>query len=463
MRFTPAFLCCALLLRSASAAAQGSIVGTVYDSLSSHAPLANATVVLVERGRYATTDARGHFRIDSVPDGHYSIGLMHAVLDSLDIALPLVSVEVAGGHALTVALATPSIGTVYARICPARQEAQTGVIIGRVRDVDDKTVLADAAVSTDWTEYSLSGAHTSQIPMRAVARTNRAGVYALCGVPTDVALDVRAELDGLIEGPVSLTMNGRVLTQVDFAVSRRDSSARNLFRVDSLGGAALAGTAVLRGGVRGSDGRALPDAVVAVVGTERSGRTDAAGVFRIDKIPAGTRGIEVRAIGFLPETYAIDFATNAMRDTTFSISRRAQDLKAVSVKAKANSMSLAERYGFYERRTQGLGAFVTDSQIARHSFQSLAELFVGLRGIHIEWPTPPTAYMYGVSTKNGIYCKPNYFLDGARFFGELFELNDVVPVETIKGVEVYDTSGVMPAQFDRTSSTGCGSIVIWTR
>ena len=75
----------ALALGSANAGAQGSIAGTVFDSLRTRAPLAGATVVLVERSRYATADARGRFRFDSVPDGHYTIGFMHPVLDSLDL------------------------------------------------------------------------------------------------------------------------------------------------------------------------------------------------------------------------------------------------------------------------------------------------------------------------------------------------------------------------------------------
>jgi hypothetical protein len=69
VKITRSLACGALALTPGIAAAQGSIAGTVYDSLSTHAPLANATVVLVERSRYATTDARGRFRIDSVPDG----------------------------------------------------------------------------------------------------------------------------------------------------------------------------------------------------------------------------------------------------------------------------------------------------------------------------------------------------------------------------------------------------------
>jgi hypothetical protein len=39
----------------------------------------------------------------------------------------------------------------------------------------------------------------------------------------------------------------------------------------------------------------------------------------------------------------------------------------------------------------------------------------------------------------------------------------MVRPETIKGVEVYSSGGMIPPQYDRSSSTQCGSIVIWTR
>src|ERR1035437_4852695 len=77
-----------LVLSSANASAQGGISGTVFDSLITHAPLANATVVLVERSKYVATDAHGRFRIDSVPDGRYTLSFIHPVLDSLGLPGP---------------------------------------------------------------------------------------------------------------------------------------------------------------------------------------------------------------------------------------------------------------------------------------------------------------------------------------------------------------------------------------
>jgi hypothetical protein len=456
----------ALAVGAMRAGAQGSIAGTVYDSLSTRAPLANATVVLVERSQYATTDARGRFRIDSVPDGHYTLGFMHPVLDALDLEAPVVTVNIAGGRRAAVALFTPSPAAAYARICPGAREPETGVLIGQVRDVDDKSPLAGATVSTEWTEYTLGAGHATGHRARAATRTNDKGIYLLCGVPAATLLDVHTELGGFIAGPTPLLLSDRLISRVDFAVSRRDSAARAVSLGDSSTSAAGSpGTASLRGVVLGGDGRALRDAVVGVVGTPRSAHTDAAGAFRIDHVPAGTRTIEVRSIGPLPMTVSMDFATNAVRDTTLSISRQAQALKPVTVKGQSKSLLVDD--GFDTRRAHGLGAYVTETDIAKHNFPDLVSVLIGVRGVHVEFGTHghPIPYLKGINDfkSAGANCTPNFFVDGTPFAAGFSDLNADSRPELIRGIEVYSNPGAIPAQYDLTSSTGCGSIVIWMK
>ena len=463
-----------LVSQAANAVAQGSIAGTVYDSLQSRAPLANATVVLLERSRYATTDANGHFKIDSVPDGHYTLSFMHPVLDALGLQAPGTRAEVIGGRSVELLLTTPAPASVYARLCPDAREPDTGFIIGRVRDVDDATSVADATVSTGWTETVLNAGKMLSQHGHVAAHTTSGGLYLLCGVPIETSLEIRAELRGLIAGPTITTLDDRLIGRIDFALSRRDSAARDVAPTDSIEIAAgPAGTASLRGVVRNADNgnRVLRDAMIYVIGTKRSARSDSAGVFRVDGIPAGTRTIEVKSLGLSATSFTIDFATNSVRDTTTLLSKRAQYLRPVSVRGKENSTSLMINGGFEERRAQGLGSFITEAELNRRTLSSLISVFSGHPIIRINWgylpanraPSlgrVPIPLMRGTGAT---YCRPNIFLDNMPMGRAYEDMNGLVTPESVKGIELYDTPGTIPMQYDLTSSTGCGSIVIWTR
>jgi len=221
----------------------------------------------------------------------------------------------------------------------------------------------------------------------------------------------------------------------------------------------------------------MRDATVGILGTQRSARTDGDGVFRIDHIPAGTRTIEVRSIGLLPMIVSMEFATNAARDTVLSVGRQAQPLKPVAVKESAVLTSWMVRSGFETRRQQALGAFVTEQDIARHGFPDLISVLQTARGVRVEWNSDkrsesgfstPIPLMLGVSSpQGGLLCRPNFFVDGAPFpvgrKEDYRDLSAILPPVLIKGIEVYSSVGTIPAQYDLTSSTGCGSIVIWTR
>ena len=451
--------------------AQGKISGTVFDSLRSRAPLANATVVLIERSRYATTDADGRFTIDSVPPGKYTISFSHPVLDALDLVLPPQAIEV-GASTATVRLATPSEGTAYALLCPRARAAETGVILGRIRNVDDNTGVAGVSITTDWKEFVLTGSRTSQVRQVAVATSVAGGAYFLCGVPTNVLLELRAEFAGVEVGPLAISMNDQLLQRADFAISTRDSASSTGQAGKTARAVGVVGTAQLRGTVNDADNnKPIRNAQIAVLGTERTALTDASGSFLLRGIPAGTRTLEIRTIGYLPVTFTADFATNGIRDTTLSINRRAQTLERVTVKAKEASNSLMLQEGFDTRRAQGLGKFITQKDVERHPASSLTDVLAGAGNLRIEYGTGgfPMPYLRG---GNSGKCIPNYFLDnmyievtsaGPPGKKPFTDLSDFVKPEYIKGIEVYSNSGTIPAQFDLTSSTGCGSIVIWTR
>jgi hypothetical protein len=282
----------------------------------------------------------------------------------------------AGGSGLD-SLSSLSPAQRYAQICPGPRDSSTGAIVGRVRDEDDSTALANATVSTQWIDVKLTTGHLSS----ASARTNSSGFYLLCGVPAQVRLNLRSERGGYVGTPAQAALDDRLISNVDFALRRIDRAAS---------------------------------------------------------------------------------------DTTLPGSPRAQMLAAVAIDERAVLPSWMERSGFEFRRKMGLGAFVTEEQIARHGFSDLTSVLDGVRGVRVAFgPAPrsqsgvmhPQAYLLG---PGGVRCSPNLFLDGAPFKGYR-DFSAILPPNLIKGIEVYSSPGSIAVQYDLFASTGCGSIVVWTR
>jgi hypothetical protein len=80
-------------------------------------------------------------------------------------------------------------------------------------------------------------------------------------------------------------------------------------------------------------------------------------------------------------------------------------------------------------------------------------------------------YLKGVVSVQGAQpaqnCIPNFFVDGSQYpvrgYTDFSDLSGIAFPAVIRGIEVYTNPGTIPAQYDLMSSTGCGSIVIWTR
>jgi hypothetical protein len=455
----------ALAYNAVPALAQGRIDGTVFDSLATKAPLRGAMVVLVERGRYATSNERGRFVFDSVPEGQYTVGFLHPVLDSLDMYLAPVRVDMPHSGRATVALAVPSPATIYAALCPGQRDAETGVLIGRVRDVEAGTPVPDAMVGTSWTEYVLSAAGREDRRFGLTAKSDQLGAFRLCGVPLQLLLDVRAYAAGITAGPLRLVVDDRLLGHANIAVSLRDSAPRDTVSATSTE------TATLRGTVRDRSGRAVRDAIVGVLDDPRTVRTDATGGFRLDGVPAGSRTLEARTIGASPATLTVDVTPRQEHVVELTISKSAQALSPVIIVGRSAARSMMERSGFSDRRRRGFGDLLSADEIAElHAFD-LGDTLLRIRGVTSTWiggERMPT-----LRGRAGERCVPNFFLDGVPFQVErprpgekppypFGDLSSLVPADAIRGIEVYSANTV-PPEFDRSAFTGCGSIVIWTR
>lgn len=168
-----------MLAIAGRAAAQGRVGGVVFDSLD-HAKLANAEVALDPASfegapRSTRTDAQGAFLFTGVAPGEYTLSFTSERLDSLGVAAPARSVDVAADGVLDVRLAMPSSTTIAALVCPANVAGTEALVAGVVRYAESGARAAGARVTATW--GAANGRRT------ASTVTDADGTYRLCGVP----------------------------------------------------------------------------------------------------------------------------------------------------------------------------------------------------------------------------------------------------------------------------------------
>ena len=163
------------------------------------------------------------------------------------VVLALRAVSVGAQGTATDSMSALSPAAKYAEICPGKREAETGAIVGRVRDADDGTSLGNATVSVEWLEMNLAAGRSSARHESLSARTSGSGFYLLCGVPTGVQLNLKTDRPGYVAAPSQYALDERLISDVNFALRRidRDTSGAGRATVQKLAKVDVKESAVL--------------------------------------------------------------------------------------------------------------------------------------------------------------------------------------------------------------------------
>lgn len=135
----------------------------------------------------------------------------------------------------------------YAEICPGKREAETGALVGRVRDADDGTSLGNATVTAEWLDLNLTVGRSSARHATLSARTSGSGFYLLCGVPAGVQMSLRTERPGYVAAPSQFALDERLISDVNFSLHRidRDTTAAGRESIQKLAKVDVKESAVL--------------------------------------------------------------------------------------------------------------------------------------------------------------------------------------------------------------------------
>jgi hypothetical protein len=446
--------------------AQTTVRGAVRDSVAG-TTLRGALVQLVaEDGTtpFAQTVLSGEaglFEFSSVPNGRYILGFHHEQLDALGLEPIARPVDVQNAQPVLVDLATPSPARYRRLICGTIAD-DGGVLVGLVRDASTRDLAAGANVSAEWLELSISGTGISQRRPRREVKASAGGWFALCDVPRPGTVVLQAARGTDSTDRVEWTVPNSPVARRDLWVGRAVTASAPAS--DTTATSRRSGTAALRGVVvAATDGRGLAGAIVSVPGGAVA-RANASGEFTLTGAPAGTRVLDVRAVGHFPERRVVDLLDSSP-PARFALN----SLQAVmdTVRATARRTGTSNLVAFEQRRREGQGQYLSADDIRRRAPVLTTDLFRAFRGVYWDGGGPEAAIqMRGIF---GERCVPTFYLDGAMMnalSGD--DLDLFVKPEMIVGLEVY-TPGTAPPQFqnygggDSAGAGACGSIVMWTR
>jgi hypothetical protein len=455
---------------TATAPVSGAVVsGVTYDSLA-HAPLAGAMVQLVSAddptrfSRSTTSDPLGRFTVADIPDGRYTLGFVHPMLDSLGMDSPTRALSVSGSAPVRIDLAIPSPARLRAAVCGPRPEPDEGaVIVGVVRAAEDGAPVAGVTVLAQWVEFSFSLQGLARHTPRLVSTTAENGWFALCGVPrgtTTLLASRSADSTDLIDVQVpagGFARQGLFLGHASTAVAAEAAS-----------GGGVSGIVVTAVG-----GKPLAGAQVRIAGGRESASNDR-GQWTVPNAASGTRMLEVRAVGYYPDRRPVDVVAGAA-PIRISLATLKSVLDTVKVTATAHGR---ERTGFDDRRRSGTGRYLTAADLTRRSAVSTSKLFRTMGGLRLGFAydtlvtdmnpnipadaintNDPRILMRGSGQR---WCAPAIYIDGI-YIPQMStdDIDAAVDPEKIAGIEVY-TRATVPAQFGQMTSS-CGSILIWRK
>ena len=447
------------------------IHGTVVDSASGKG-VSRARVNVSGTTLQATTDSLGRFTIVGAPNGEQMLAIHTPSLDSLSAGYSA-PVTVATGTT-NVAVRVPSALQIAGMAC-GDGYGSGGIVLGKLRVAEDSTASLAGTVSAEWPTTG------GTAPKWVSATSDARGRFALCGVPLDMALSLRAITDGA---------SGQ-------ATGIRVGSAARFGRAELVLHRERAATATFAGLVTDSMSKPIANTEVMLPEVGKGTATDEQGAFVLRDVPTGSQHVLVRHVGYGPVETQVTFVGGQTIQRHITMVR-STTLDSVVVTGKSVDHQLDD---FEENRKLGLGHFLTRAELAKQEGRSTGAVLSSLPGVRV-YTAGPYAWV-GSGRKNitslqgggGAValdrsdsekraplwdCYALIYMDnhlvwrgqktldkpdksgGATFYRwePLFDINSI-PVTEIEAIEYYASAAQTPMKY-ATLNSQCGIVVIHT-
>ncbi|MCZ6915857.1 MAG: carboxypeptidase regulatory-like domain-containing protein [Gemmatimonadetes bacterium] len=387
------------------------------------------------------------------------------------------------------AVADPLEGRL-ATVC-GTDDPQEPTIAGWIRDARTGAPVMEASVSVSWANLPdrLAQHATSLADFTGVVLADSAGFYAVCNGP----LHTKIVLHGMTAEGISDFYDITFGDETVIVGEESFFSSTWVWRRDLEIVPLEDRHTTLRGTVTDvNTGDPVAGATVELRGTVYGTRTDTAGTFVLEQLPAGRVKLVVRQIGHQPLRQEITLpseGTLRLPTGVLALGRAAEMLDPLIVETTAAHSPLTE---FNQRRRESTGAFLTREEWDRMGNPGeTVEILRRLRGVRItpgadlthqhlvsmQRPTTRTITLRGTGVDglveradlpnlqemNMVECPPLVFVD-RHFLGttNTVNINTAVPLGDLEAVEAHQSTASMPTEFSRRGSA-CGVIAFWTR
>jgi hypothetical protein len=387
-----------------------------------------------------------------------------ASLDSMSASYS-VGVTVAGA-ATTIAVRVPNALQIAASACGDRGYGTGGIVLGKLRLAGDSASSLAGTVSAEWPN---AGADSSR--KWASAMADARGRFALCGVPLEAPLTLRA----LTDGASGQSANLRVPASARFA------------RTEIVLRKEVAATGILAGIVTDSANAPVGGVEVSLPDVSRTTLTNEQGAFALRDVPPGVQRVSARRVGYGPVEAQVAIQAGRTVERHIRMAR-ATNLDSVVVTEKAVDHQLDD---FEVNKKLGLGHFLTRAELAPQEGRSTGAVLTTLPGIRV-FTMGPYAWI-GSGRKNVTSlqgggggrlqldrgdqakraplwdCYAVVFVDDQPVFRNqklgnvvepLFDINSI-PVAQIEAIEYYASAAQTPMKYSVLNSQ-CGVVVIHT-
>ncbi|MEO7217724.1 MAG: TonB family protein, partial [Gemmatimonadaceae bacterium] len=212
------------------------------------------------------------------------------------------------------------------------------------------------------------------------------------------------------------------------------------------------------GTVRDATGAGIVGAQITIAGSEIHAASDTAGQFVLARVPAGATTLLVRRLGFAPASVTVIVVRDSTVHTSVIISEVSLGLAPVVVRAERPPSYTGYMAGFYKRRDEGFGHFITGDEIEQRNPGRLTDMLRSIPGVSVM-----PGYVDSRVRMRGNRCAPLVWIDGTAAAAAEFDVDVLMPT-SIAGIEIYTGVATVPPQFVMPfGRTSCGTIIIWSR